>query len=372
MSSLVESRVLRDEGLCEYSRERTNPSMQVTNISLKSYDILLQLYAADYGVAKVPLEGRLRKSLENRTDNILKVLDSHVQFRNSAPFETKDQESIMEQYLVEVGAISLFFPDLRANDIRICMAAWIGLMYSIDDLVENMQPDEANIAVRHSIMALQEEGCVVSSPGNIASVVKYIAAFKQHCAKYLSSQASRDFFDSVCTALEGMLEEVQFRHGDLPQDLATYMRIRARTVGVSPLFSLVRSTLKVQSPWSSELMDMERDICASTGLQNDLLGLEKDIRTKERMNAVLLGTAQTLKEDQSVDRDALQMAADHISAQHNLLMKRAEQTRDTLQEKALTRPELASEAKLADVLLLFAERHLTFSASAKRYELGSA
>ena len=53
--------------------------------------------------------------------------------------------------------IILSFPDIRATNIRICMAAWLGKLCSVDDLVEDMMPNEASAILHHSIQALREE-----------------------------------------------------------------------------------------------------------------------------------------------------------------------------------------------------------------------
>lgn len=64
-------------------------------------------------------------------------------------------EELLEQAVGEVKAIGLFFPDVRAEHVRICMAAWLAVLCTVDDLLELMSPHEAENAIQVTIAALQ-------------------------------------------------------------------------------------------------------------------------------------------------------------------------------------------------------------------------
>lgn len=67
---------------------------------------------------------------------------------------------------------------------------------------------------------------------------------------------------------------------------------------------------------------MERDIFAIVGLQIDLVGLEKDIRTKQQMNAVIVNAAHNNNKIGSAEKDAaFQNVTNNISVLHNQLME---------------------------------------------------
>lgn len=39
-------------------------------------------------------------------------------------------------------------------DVRVCMSAWLGVIYTVDDLLERMTPSEAEAAIEISVAAL--------------------------------------------------------------------------------------------------------------------------------------------------------------------------------------------------------------------------
>lgn len=71
------------------------------------------------------------------------------------PWIQKSNENLWKQAVEEVKTISLFFPDVRAEQVRVCMAAWLGVLCTVDDLLEVMVPNEAENAIQESISILQ-------------------------------------------------------------------------------------------------------------------------------------------------------------------------------------------------------------------------
>ncbi|KAE8367574.1 isoprenoid synthase domain-containing protein [Aspergillus caelatus] len=368
MSLSSETRELMEQHLCEYTRKEASPSMRTNTIQLKNYSFSLHLYIPDFGVTEIPFQSQAGQSSEKSTC-IRDVLYSHLGFRYSTPSENnRDKASILQQCISEVRTIALFFPDIRATNIRICMAAWLGTLCSIDDLIEDMMPDEASVVLHHSIQALREE-CSFTSPQH--AVVEYFIAFKRHCLTYLSLEVARRFFDSVCITLEGLLDEIGFNLGYLQYNLETYMSIRGRTIGIKPFFTLIKSILGTNDHhWSTEILDMERNIFSIIGLQNDLVGLEKDIHTKQQMNAVFVNAAHITNNITSARKDAaLQIATKNISALHNQLMEHVLENRANLQQRTIGKLAYTLESSFADIQLLFTQTHLKWCTSAKRYTL---
>ncbi|KAE8137384.1 isoprenoid synthase domain-containing protein [Aspergillus pseudotamarii] len=371
MGSSSETTELLGQHLCEYTRKEAIPSMRTNNIPLKNYGFSLHLYIPNFGVTEIPIQNQAGQPSVKNT-GIQDVLYSHLGFRYSTPSENnRDEASILQQCISEVRTIALFFPDIRATNIRVCMAAWLGTLCSIDDLIEDMMPNEASAVLYRSLQALQEE-CSLTSPQH--AVVEYFIAFKRHCSTYLSLEVARHFFDSVCITLEGLLDEIRFNQGYLPYNLETYMSIRGRTIGIKPFFTLIKSILETTDhQWSTDIIGMERDIFAIIGLQNDLIGLEKDIRTEQQMNAVIVNAAHLANKIASAEKDAaLQIATNNISALHNQLIEHVLEKRAKIHQRAIGKLEDTLESRFADIQLLFTETHLKWCTSAKRYTLTAA
>ncbi|CAG8888275.1 unnamed protein product [Penicillium egyptiacum] len=161
------------------------------------------------------------------------------------------------------------------------MAAWVGTLCDVDDLIEAMSPSDAASAISGSLAILQDEVGNSMEASGISSIKKVINAmqmFRDHCRRYLSKPEAKDFFDEVCTAFEGFSFELELRQKALASSLETYIDIRTRTIGVAPFFNLIKSEY---SPGYhvDDSLEMQRDVYTVVGLQNDLIGLEKDIET---------------------------------------------------------------------------------------------
>ena len=110
------------------------------------------------------------------------------------------------------------------------------------------------------------------------------------------------------------------------------------------------------------------DVFAIIGLQNDLVGLEKGIRTNQQMNAVVVNATQINNRIICAGKDtALQIATNNTSRLHNQLMERVLERRAKIQQRVIGKLVHASESSFADIELLFTETHLKWCTSAKRY-----
>jgi hypothetical protein len=69
--------------------------------------------------------------------------------------------------------------------------------------------------------------------------------------------------------------------GSLPYELDACMSIRTRTIGIKPLFTLALSTWRQDHSWPKKLDDIQKEVNMVAGLQNDLVGLEKNLKNGE-------------------------------------------------------------------------------------------
>ncbi|KAF4764373.1 hypothetical protein HAV15_000896 [Penicillium sp. str.  len=261
----------------------------------------------------------------------------------------RQNEELLEQAVDEVKTIGLLFPDVRAEHARICMAAWLGVLCTVDDLLELMSPHEVEDAIQVTIAALQ---------GNKENNDRM---FQKHCCQYLSDAAVKDFFREICTVFHGFLQENRFQRGYLKRNLQNYMEIRTRTIGIAPFFSLIRSDLSPPDYYSDNILAMQKAVNVAAGLQNDLVGLERDIDEKESMNAVLVSMGEPLgKEEAQGTKLADTIAA--VCAFHNSSIAEVVQIRQRILQGAEE-----SEIIVANSQLLFIETHFKWCTRAKRY-----
>lgn len=182
----------------------------------------------------------------------------------------------------------------------------------------------------------------------------------------LSETTASALRNDICDMCEGLLQELRFRKGILPNNLETYLQFRGKTMGIHPFFTLIRT---LHQPISDEyvrgLRRLQERVGLVLGLQNDLVGLEKDRRNGETMNAVLV----SLKEQAGLDLDEmnrlLPKTIKEVCSIHNVCLASAVQMHEDLH---VTLNEDPHEAILETAVLAFADTHLKWAASSKRYQ----
>ena len=180
------------------------------------------------------------------------------------------------------------------------MTAWLGALCTVGDMLEDMNSLEAEAALQEISNVLEEKGgCkytaargdakyVYHTHRSLATLVTYassryavaviVAKFKAHCEKYLPSALSHAVFRDVSETFLGLQQEMQLKTGSVPYELDTNMSIRTRTIGIKPLFTLALSTWRQDHSRPKKLDNIQKEANMLAGLQNDLVGLEKDLK----------------------------------------------------------------------------------------------
>lgn len=196
-----------------------------------------------------------------------------------------------------------------------------------------------------------------------SAVVGIMSAFREHCQQYLARSVAEAFFHEVGRVLTGLKDEMSLRQDAIARSLDNYMMIRTRTIGISPFFALMRDDDDRPLGETSERVASMQDLLnAIAGLQNDLLGLRKDLANEEPMNATMV----ILEERQGALE--LPKAIELLSLAHNQKISEMEQVWQTTRgrdgEKQLT-------SSVVDAQFRFTAQHFKWLRAAKRYRADS-
>jgi hypothetical protein len=160
------------------------------------------------------------------------------------------------------------------------------------------------------------------------------------------------------------------------------MAIRSRTISLNPFFEVIKTEYLEPSDWkfNSTWEKLQNEVGRVAGLQNDLVGLVRDIEDGEQMNgAMVLMPGLNFRGDNKnqLNRNALVRCVSLVNAEHNdsasrclehaaQLHRAAEYSGSsyTARIKAVARVEA-----VARHILMMCETHLRWCASAKRYRL---
>jgi len=316
------------------------------------------------------------------------ALQIHTKFRieveTSSPLTRTHKKAS-----TELEAIEGTFPNLQDPVIAASMAAWLYFLCLVDDLVEEMNAD-AGVSILNEIIILLKGSRrssfdlgILGRPVPTAkgknhtqskssyscdTVFEYeirhvTSCFRLHLMALLPCATYEGFCDDIGNVFEAMAKEIGFRRYQ-KGDISEYMRIRESTIGLTPFFNLLRVSQKYSSQGSSgSLALLELCVNVVVGLQNDLIGLEKDIATREWMNYAIVDVGYRGDMEQ---REALQLVKPGVQRaveSHNCTVRLAVKYWE----------ELVVEGNVQDIqialsMLVFIDRHLQWALTSKRYK----
>ncbi|KAI8952904.1 isoprenoid synthase domain-containing protein [Xylaria longipes] len=352
--------MLANRELREYEPSSTQLTKTRVNIPLRNHDIHLTLEVPDYGV--VPLQFPTLSSSQ--------VLEAHTEFKKFLePKVTKD-DNFYNKCAAEVNVINLFFPNVESPSIRICFTAWLVFVISMDDILEKMPPLDGEIALLDSIQIIRslpvQERNRVSIDTRIQSLTR---ALHGHCTQWLSQGSAKSFFEAACEVFQAHINEIRFLQGRIPKDLSTYMGIRVHTIALDPFFDIIKSEFLPEDIRSDSIWDeLQTEVCRAAGLQNDLVGLERDLENGEPLNAVVVLMASNGGSLQGPGEALFARYVGQMSAEHNRSTARAIDLVTRINEKANT-ARSKQVVETAQHILLLCETHLKWCTTAKRYHM---
>jgi hypothetical protein len=155
------------QGLHEYARSSAWPEQDDIAIDLKhdlrvvvglnrsplclmsAIDQTVQLNIPNFGVASSNDDG------DNTRPSLTRVVLAHASFKVALQPHLAQDDVFYKRCVAEVNAISLFFPDIKTETVRIAFAAWLAFACVMDDILEILDQGEGELALSESIQILQ-------------------------------------------------------------------------------------------------------------------------------------------------------------------------------------------------------------------------
>ncbi|KAH8205525.1 hypothetical protein TruAng_000231 [Truncatella angustata] len=356
---------------------RTNETVQKTHvdIKLKKYDISLGLDIPDFGVVSGEIGVSVSKSLETskRLKSSAWVLLAHRTFKASLQPSLAGQIGFSEQCVAEVDAIGLFFPDIQSEAIRICFTAWLGYACAMDDVLETMPPLEGEAELLHCIDVMRTGASSTFVRSKVdPSIQDMTRSLRCHCVRQLSERSFHAFLEAVCTVLRAHVDETRFLQGRITNELSTYMKIRSRTIALDPFFEVIKTEYlptgmnEIPHYWQK----LQHTVSTAVGLQNDLIGLERDIQNGEPLNAAIILMRDYGSDLKELDEALLSECISRVTVEHNRHVAQAlELVAEVYELNGATGSD--SILEVARHILMICQTHLRWCASAKRYRMFS-
>jgi hypothetical protein len=145
------------------------------------------------------------------------------------------------------------------------------------------------------------------------------------------------------------------------------------TIGIAPFFALLDASILPHAASRQPSIGLEnilRALAIAIGMQNDLIGLEKDLATAERMNLVTVSSAAMAGSEPRSDTEMASFLAEGVRravAIHNWAVSTAVGEWQLIQQIARPGKEGDAERELSGAMLGFIEAHLMWASQVKRY-----
>jgi hypothetical protein len=267
-----------------------------------------------------------------------------------------------------------FFPNIHDSKVIAAVTAWFYLNCHVDDLIEEMGPDAARAVLKEvpgllrgtglsqaSVpMVRSDSGNASSADEDMAQQVRYVFDWtRQHMQALLPLAVYDDLCPAMIATFEAMYEEVTFRESR-SQDLKKYLSIRVQTIALFTLFKLVHFSVGGDPQAFQHFDKLAYNASLAAGLQNDIVGIDKDIAKGEWMNypMVYAEGCEPTETVAMIEKGALKGVKSHNHAVDVAM----EQFNAILAEGSM------DDLKVAAGILIIVVRHFKWVCVAKRYK----
>lgn len=194
----------------------------------------------------------------------------------------------------------------------------------------------------------------------------------EHCTRHLSPKSATAFAKAVSGVLEAHAAEIRFIQGG--SSFAEYLSVRSRTIALNPFFEVIKTEYLEEADWefNDAWLRLQEEVSRAAGLQNDLIGLLRDIDDGEQLNAVVILMRGFRGYDANrIDHKILARCVSMVAAEHNASAARSFERMADLHRAAQHTPGSSIERveKAARHIIMMCETHLRWCSSAKRYRL---
>ena len=237
--------------------------------------------------------------------NKTEVVRAHCKFMEAAKGTIgADNSTVEDDASRDVSAVLLAFPIMHVDlDLLLVMSAWFRLLFEVDDEIERLSDDTAKLTLMSCIEVFrgsESHRRSLLEDTNVAfegcrSIRLWIRCFLAHVDLLTHKAFCKELLKSISGVWEAMLEETTLKNIQ-KLDEVHYLDVRSRSIGVQPFFLILEHGIDSASKVLDQpikhdlpvLQELKALIGVVVGLQNDIIGLERDHRLGVRFNHVLL------------------------------------------------------------------------------------
>ncbi|KAK4580274.1 hypothetical protein LTR86_000477 [Recurvomyces mirabilis] len=272
----------------------------------------------------------------------------------------------------DITTICRAFPAVQSERFILAMAAWFSLLCQVDDIIEELDANLAHTALADSIAILKSntrvyQGRLVDHDGRFVNpecnrICALTRTFVRHLRELVPASIFIKVANDVLDVWKNMGLERVVKDGPAP-DVESYISLKSRTIGLSPFFDILQAELCREIDSKPEvhpsiMWQLERNVALAVALQNDIVGLARDLAHDHALNLISILTVSGNK--------SIKVAYEEVVAMHNRAVKAALCSASAIR-LASHQHGFPCSSDYADSLLGFIARHFQWASSAQRY-----
>ena len=257
------------------------------------------------GQLKIP-QVDLKNHIPHNTRDLADIKILHSQFRCEAARDRFNVDGNGLEAEEEVMLIQKTFPAVVQANVQCAMAAWLFILCFVDDLIDRLSPDDGVAVARRlaqsmmpittssSRRMIKQDALAVhfndtfKADKSVSERLDHaVLCFRKHSKIWLPDVVYDRFCTDVGEVFSAMVADIQFKDRK-DRDLLEYLTIRTTSIGTSPFFCLLRFSVGYTRYPTPQLVLLESCVSSISALQNDIIGLERDIATHEWMNYAVI------------------------------------------------------------------------------------
>ncbi|KAK3650570.1 hypothetical protein LTR56_006275 [Elasticomyces elasticus] len=284
--------------------------------------------------------------------------------------ETESTISLYQKAEGDVAAIWLAFPDLQNESTVLAMAAWLALLCNVDDEIERLDADTAQLALIDSASILasstknNERGPQRYGGACLNPACDSIRAWTKNFVRQLRGLVPQAVYinvvNNVLDIWEALQDELYLRE-EAVSDIESYLEIRTRTVGLRPFFDLLQADLQLEDDELARepvIWQLEQNVTLAVALQNDMVGLKRDLANAEPLNIICWAAG--------LPDGNLRSASDSAVDMHNQAASTACALASGLSDPTRTSELGAASQQYANLVCALIATHFAWVSSAER------
>ena len=298
------------------------------------------------------------------------MLQDVVEWRKTAFKPIADDEAV-KLCNRELWSIQTVMPTMLSPEHIISATAAFIWTLILDDLAETLTPEGALANLRSAQELVRSwksplKKCrVLQRPTKAIRLARNATGtLLEFLQNYMPPAQLSAFFSTLLTVLIDLEEEQHVRQSPHPST-QSYLKARAKSMCMPPFMFLLQAERMTQAPKvsSQDLQKLQKLLFQLVGLQNDLLGLPRDISKNDPMNYIIISAKESgLSSQATADLKQLDRFVGEAVTLHNQLSWEAEKLFAHIQQTGN-----AEDIMFAESIMVFVETHACWMAACRRF-----